>query len=191
MEVMAMWVCTFVGGEELSSLSSVIWLLKWHSYTIKLAGFRAMTLYKCLGLQLKSSLPSVQRIVFIGAILDAITARAYLPDDRFLVLSHLIMWLQIRSCLQLLGHRVACTFVMFHAQLHLHYIQAWFRWIYTPYRDSCFLSPLVFYFPLNGGRIQTQSEGPIQPPPPTHMIVSTPQMGSSSSGPYCFLCLKG
>lgn len=56
----------------------------------------------------------VQWIEFIGVVLDSMQARAFLPQPHFKNMSGLIARLRVylltrdRSCLQLLGHMVAC-----------------------------------------------------------------------------------
>lgn len=41
-----------------------------------------------------------------------------------------------RTCLQLLGHMAATTFVVKHARLHMRCLRAWLRTVYIPHRHS-------------------------------------------------------
>lgn len=115
------------------------WLLKGCSDAdVQVAVKNSTTLFSMLGLQLnteKSFLlrvhkghPECFNIQSIG--------------DRFLMLKHLIMQIQVRPqvtaklCLQLLGHMAACTFATLHTQIHLHCFQNWPSMVYTPNRCS-------------------------------------------------------
>lgn len=115
------------------------WLFKDQSYEEVLsATWRMLALFLDLGPQLnvgKSILIPVQNMQFIGASLDSLAARAFLPTDRFLALSNPVKTIQmshqtsIRNCL--LGHIVACTSVTDHTVLHLCYLQGWLRTVYS------------------------------------------------------------
>lgn len=85
------------------------------------------------GLQLntqKLTLTPGHHLEFIGAYLDAVKAKAFLPLHRFNTLTVLIDTIQTnsqisaRNCLQLLGHMVAGTLVISHMTLHMHCLQA-------------------------------------------------------------------
>lgn len=65
---------------------------------------------------LKIHFDPVQNLEFIGVHFDSVTARAYLPLHKFVVLSNkantiqLSPQTQVKNCLQLLGHIAASTF---------------------------------------------------------------------------------
>lgn len=90
----------------------------------------------------KSSLVPTQRLDFIEAILDSNLARACLPQPRFQAMATIIHGLQnfpttsVRTCLGLLGHMAACTFVTRHARLRLCPLQTWLNLVYRLSRDS-------------------------------------------------------
>ncbi|XP_074919515.1 nitric oxide synthase 3 [Chelonoidis abingdonii] len=95
------------------------WLIKGHSRTQVEAQVKFIkATCDSLGLLLneaKSTPSLVQRIEFIGAILDLTQARAYLPQARFQALTNIIRGLRqfptttARNCLKLLRHMAACT----------------------------------------------------------------------------------
>ncbi|KAG6923628.1 hypothetical protein G0U57_020001, partial [Chelydra serpentina] len=111
------------------------WLLKGNSRS-QVQNHLQLLLATCanLGLRVneaKSTLVPVQRIEFIGALLDASKARASLPPGRFQTLKGLIAMVTefpvttARTCLQLLGHMAACTYVVRHARLRMRPLQLW------------------------------------------------------------------
>ncbi|XP_065435882.1 uncharacterized protein LOC135979940 [Chrysemys picta bellii] len=103
----------------------------------------ALQMFGRLGLLVnvpKSTLAPTQRLDFIGAVLDSVTARASLPESRFLTIQRAVSSVQkfpmtTASCMQLLGHMAACTHVVRHARLRLRPLQLWFTQTYRPNRD--------------------------------------------------------
>ncbi|XP_050822092.1 uncharacterized protein LOC127057247 [Gopherus flavomarginatus] len=109
-----------------------------HLYIVK-------DLFRSLGLMInieKSTLIPMQRIDFIGTILDSTLARACLLQPRFQAMATIIQSLQTfrttsaRACLSLLDHMAACTFVTKHARLRLRPFQTWLASVYWPGRES-------------------------------------------------------
>ncbi|XP_065414577.1 uncharacterized protein LOC135973773 [Chrysemys picta bellii] len=122
------------------------WLLKGRSRTL-VQQPTSFLLDTCgaLGLLVnkeKSTLILVQRINFIGALLDSQVAMASLSRDRFKTLKALIASVTAfpvttaRVCLQILGHMAACTYVVRHARLWMRPLQLWLASRYSQARDS-------------------------------------------------------
>lgn len=103
----------------------------------------------------KPVLIPTQWITFIGAFLDALVSRAFLPADPFAILTSLIATLCrkphtcIHQCLSLLGHMAACISITPHACLHICCLQLWLRLIYKPQTDCLNKSVLLHWFVLN------------------------------------------
>lgn len=121
------------------------WLIKGQSNQLmeKQTAF-IWSVLKFLGLMVseqKLTLVPTQRMEFIGAVLDATQFRASLSESRFkaIALVHSLRacpMIMARTCLKLLGHMAACTYVVQHAQLIMRPIQMWLAPIYVPSRDS-------------------------------------------------------
>lgn len=127
---------------------------------------------KALGLLInkkKLALVPVQRIEFIGAVLNSTQVRAFLPEGRCQALSDLINQVTAhplttaRVCLKLLGHMAACTYVVQHARLHLRPLQMWFSLVYSPARHSLdivlSILPLVLTHCLGGQSLYMWQRG--------------------------------
>lgn len=125
------------------------WLLRsWSPQEVLLTTHRVLTLFQYLSLHInhrKFTLTSDRKIDFIRATLDFIgpvSAKAYLPKERFSTLSSLISMLQfspqttVKVCLQLVGHMPTSTFVTPLTRLHLIGLQMWLRTVYTPKRHN-------------------------------------------------------
>ncbi|KAM7182065.1 uncharacterized protein RBU57_000616 [Macrochelys suwanniensis] len=122
------------------------WLIRGRSRQQVQAHMRMVTdTFNCLGIMLnvsKSVLLPTQSIEFIGAVLDANKAQAFLPEARRLALVDIITNLRMfptttaRQCFKLLGHMASCTYVVQHARLCLRPLQAWLASVYRPGRDS-------------------------------------------------------
>ncbi|KAG6936072.1 gag-pol fusion protein, partial [Chelydra serpentina] len=122
------------------------WLVRGRSYQQVQAHVQTvMDTFSHLGIIVntsKSVLTPTQSIQFIGAILDATRARAFLPEARRLAIVDLITTLRrfptttARQCLKLLGHMASCTYVVQHARLRLRPLQAWLASVYRPIRDD-------------------------------------------------------
>lgn len=90
----------------------------------------------------KSKLQLMQQITLIRADLDAATAIAYLPIDRFqsiVTLSELLKsnpTTTVHSCLQLLGHMALCMYRILHIRLHLCHLQAWLHLVFQSSKHS-------------------------------------------------------
>ncbi|XP_075783465.1 DNA repair protein RAD51 homolog 2 isoform X1 [Pelodiscus sinensis] len=103
--------------------------------TTTTAVFEALGLIINVG---KSSLVPSQDLEFIGARLDALSARVYLPATRFQMIRDLVRTVSIAprssilTYLKLLGHMAATTYVVAHARLHLRSLQHWLFKVYTP-----------------------------------------------------------
>nr|XP_014434568.1 uncharacterized protein LOC106732754 [Pelodiscus sinensis] len=102
-----------------------------------------MALLNRLGLLInkdKSTLHPVQDIEFIGARLDSVTARAYLPRQRFATIQEIITGMltmpttTVLTCLRLMGHMPSTTYIVHHARLHFRCFQLWVATVYIPSR---------------------------------------------------------
>lgn len=108
----------------------------------------------------KSTLMPVQRIEFIGAVLDSTRDRAFIPKARFQAMVDLIV--QVRrhpitmahTCLRLVDHMAACMYVVRHAWLRLPPLHTWLATVYVPSRHhwdqavtvlDCVLSSLNYW----------------------------------------------
>lgn len=84
----------------------------------------------------------MQRIEFIGAVLDSIQTRAFLPQATYQVLTNLILQvtahplITVRVCLSLQGHMAACTYVVQHMRLYLRPLEMWLASVYSLGRHS-------------------------------------------------------
>lgn len=87
-----------------------------------------------LGLQVnltKSTLDSSQHIHFIGAILDTMVCRAFLPSDRAHSLQDMAFhyqtasWVTARDIQRLLGLMAVMIAVLVFARLRMRILQAW------------------------------------------------------------------
>lgn len=79
-----------------------------------------------------------QSLDFISTTLDLVTARVYVPTDRFQTMNDIIAQITnsprvpVKTCLSLLGHMTSCTHVAPFASLHCHCLQAWLQSLYSP-----------------------------------------------------------
>lgn len=86
----------------------------------------------------KSILKPVQRIEFIGMVLNSTKAKTLLPQSRFEALRGLVLrWktyclTTACSCLSLLGHMAACTHMVQLTRLHLRELQTWLASVCAP-----------------------------------------------------------
>nr|XP_006116545.1 uncharacterized protein LOC102444972 [Pelodiscus sinensis] len=105
----------------------------------------ARSTFDSLGLiinEQKSTTVPTQNIKFIGAVLDSMTARAYLPLDRFQAIQELVKVLDIaptvsiHTCLHLLGNMASTTFMVPHARLHFRDLQYWLGRVYLLQKHS-------------------------------------------------------
>ncbi|XP_053901290.1 uncharacterized protein LOC128846308 [Malaclemys terrapin pileata] len=121
------------------------WLVKGSSWS-QVWCHVALLLSMCTTLGLlvnntNSMLVLVQRIEVIGAVLDASSARASLPPNRFETLKGLIDTVTrfpvttARACLQFLGHVSACMYVVCHTRLRMRPLQLWLASEFSQARD--------------------------------------------------------
>lgn len=98
------------------------------------------TVFNALGLIInfdKSSLTPSHNLEFIGTRVDAQSARVYLPTARFELIRDLLQTVSVAprshilTCLQLLRHMAATTYVVSHARLYLCGLQHWLFTVYT------------------------------------------------------------
>lgn len=89
----------------------------------------------------KSVLSPTKTINCIGALLDSISAKAFLPADRFYAVSNLISCITCKPrtmmhwCLSLLGACGHMAYVTSFTRLHWWCLQTWFHLIHLLSRD--------------------------------------------------------
>ncbi|XP_030389590.1 uncharacterized protein LOC115635282 [Gopherus evgoodei] len=123
------------------------------------------------------NLSLVQRIEFIRALLDSTRATASLPLDRFKALRGLIasvtafLVTTAEACLQILGHIVACTYVVYYARLRMRPLQLWLASQFSQARDGLIRGPHSFSSPILSGAY------------PSKMLQGVPFWEANPSGP--------
>lgn len=81
----------------------------------------------------KSVLTPTQSLDFSGATLNSITARTYLPKNRFQTMNNIIVQVTnnpsvlVKICLSLLCHMASCTYATPFARHHFRCLQTWLQ----------------------------------------------------------------
>lgn len=118
------------------------WLVKdWSRAQVVSSVQHIQSTFKAPGLLVnseKSTLCQLQKIEFIGAVLDPTQSKAFFPELPFQTILSLVTHLKCHpsttapNCMKLLGHMALCTYVVQHKRLHLRPLQTWLDSVYSP-----------------------------------------------------------
>lgn len=125
-----------------------------------------------------------------------LTARAYLPLDRFVTLSSLVYVIQgnlqttIRNFLHSWDNRASCAFLTNHTKLRLYHFQGWLRMTYSPARHTLNRQVMVLLQVRNSldwwkNQLSIGAGIPFCCPAPSITLTDASVLGMGSS-PQCF-----